>query len=344
MILGGHAHGASSNAVFVLTVNEDGTHGGAGTHGGWCSLPSMPVCREGGVAVALVPDLQKVVAALRTVTSLTDFPPGLLPLMASYLGAERVFIAGGLCGDNFQETVECYALISRTWETGLPAMHSSRHGGRRGQAIGNRRLMVFGNGDGRPPSSGELTPYRVISFDAYHKCWTTLPSMIFARPGCCSAEWQGRVFVFGGFYTDPEFSCECYDPISNRWSFIASMKRPCYDAVAVSVPGLGILVMGGLIVSELRQLLRRSSLSQLVELYDPRTNCWTTMAWTLPQPLYNFVAHHIAGRIIIIGGGCDDRVTCAECWSLDLTPDAPSWISLPLLPVPTSNMASVIVP
>ena len=336
MVLGGRVDdGVSTAAVFAMTVNADGICGE------WTCLPPMPVSRQGGVAVALVPDLEKIVAEMRTVTSLTDFPPGLLPLMASYLGAERVFIAGGAYGDNLEDTIQRYSLDSGRWETkmaGLPAMDTLFHGSLRGQAIGNRRLLIFGNGTSRPRFEGELIRFRVTSFDAHKERWAALPSMIYARPGCCSAEWEGRVFVFGGFYDVPLFSCECYDTVTDRWSFIASMKTPRYDAVAVSVPGLGILVMGGSFASHTSHVWPTW---RTVDLYNPNTNCWTTMPWNLPTPLHNFVAHCIAGRIYLIGGVSDH--ICAECWSMDLTVDSPSWIPLPSLPIPTYQMASVLL-
>ena len=197
-------------------------------------------------------------------------------------------------------------------------------------------MMVFG---------GVKMAAACEAFDFVTNAWTALPPMSIPREDCCGTVWQGRppsfleegprAFVFGG--QNDSFasmsSAECFDPKLNRWSPIAPMSTARRSASAVSVPSRGILVMGG--------LARNWLVLQSVELYVPTDNQWFAIAWQLPKPLCDFVAHCMDGVLYIVGGMAADGLRTSDCWSMDLFAEVLSWSQLPPLPVALGGLASV---
>ena len=143
----------------------------------------------------------------------------------------------------------------------------------------------------------------------------------------------------GGYCHHASGDCEFYDSLLNQWTPIASMTICRKDAGAVAILGYGLLVMGGMDSA--------SDPLQSVELYDPLTNKWTTMTWTLPEPIYNFGAHCLDGILYLIGGSNWDGPT-TKCWSMNLaqclaSSELPIWSPISPLPVPVDLITSVAV-
>ena len=277
-------------------------------------------------------DHKSVLAAMREVAALVHFPPGLLPLIASFLPGQSIVLAGGFDHNGRNtSTALCYSQDTRQWRTDVPSMLTAHYGAAT-VAIGGR-MMVFGGG------MNAFEPLATCqAFDPDTNEWSALPPMSTPRILASAAVWQGRAFIFGGRKSNShrEFmsSAECFDPTANRWSAIAPMGIARVQAVALAIPGRGLLVMGG---------WNKCQLSS-AELYDPATDAWTVMTWQLPKPLYDFVAHCIDRVIYVIAG-------CAHCessrrldsWSMDLRAAVPMWS--PLSPPPTliTGLASTVL-
>ena len=311
----------------------------------WSALPQIPVT----ITIAFSPtacvlgtgaffmwvvlsqclgvDLELVLAAMRTVPNLTHFPPGLLPLMTSFLYGQSIVVAGGYDSKGIVlASAVCYSLHSRSWRTDVPSMTTPRCGSATVEMDG--RMLVFGG------MNATVFVKSCEAFDPTTNQWTPLPPMSTPREEACAVTWEGRAFVFGGFDGLTALSsAECFDPTTNQWSAIAPMTTVRRSAAAVVVPGRGVLMMGGITHNVLHS----------AELYDPVANRWTTMTWELPTPLYDFAAHYIDGVLHIVGG-CTLYGHCIrDCWSMDLNSTVPVWSSLPPMPLAVHPMTSVTV-
>ena len=70
-------------------------------------------------------------------------------------------------------------------------------------------------------------------FEKYHECSgnkIVLPSLLDNRSGFCFCSFMQKIYVIGGYRISQENihssinSCMCYDTISNKWNYIASMR------------------------------------------------------------------------------------------------------------------------
>ena len=292
----------------------------------------VPMCAKLAEKIGL----ERIVAAMRTVTALTHFPPGLLPLIASFLGVDFIVVAGGLdiLGNVLASTV-CYSLDSKTWRTVVPKMTSVRSAAT--VAI-DGRMMVFGGSD----ANGSVLA-TCEAFDPVTSEWKALPPMSTPRMCASAVAWEGRAFVIGGWNGLTVLSSvECFDPTLNRWSAIAPLTTARYLAAAVAVHGRGLLVMGGY---SNRHVNRDPPILQSAELYDPATKKWTAMRWQLRKPLSHFVVHCIDGVLYLVGGYTSDGPTNSEFWSMDLKAAMPVWSLFASLPIALQwlSIPSVVV-
>lgn len=98
--------------------------------------------------------------------------------------------------------------------------------------------------------------------------WSKLASMNVARYDFACAEVNGMIYVVGGCGMDGEsLSCaEVYDPDSDKWTVIESLRRPRWGCFACSFEGK-LYVMGG-----------RSNFtignSRFVDIYSPESRSW----------------------------------------------------------------------
>ncbi|KAG9147245.1 hypothetical protein Leryth_017992 [Lithospermum erythrorhizon] len=135
-----------------------------------------------------------------------------------------------------------------------------------GLVVLNRKLLVIAGyslENGNPCASED-----VYQYDSYLNSWTKLAKMNLARYDFACAEVNGMVFAVGGYGVDGEsLSCsEMYDPVSNKWTIIESLRRPRYGCFACGFAGK-LYVMGG-----------RSKFSignfKKVDVYNPEDHTW----------------------------------------------------------------------
>ncbi|KAM5568188.1 F-box/kelch-repeat protein [Rosa sericea] len=111
----------------------------------------------------------------------------------------------------------------------------------------------------------------VYHYDSCINRWSKLAEMNVARYDFACAELSGLVYAVGGYSTDGNIlsSAEVYNPETDTWTLIESIRRPRYGCFACGFEGK-LYVMGG-----------RSSFtignSKFVDVYDPKTHTWCQM-------------------------------------------------------------------
>ncbi|CAL5203695.1 unnamed protein product [Lathyrus oleraceus] len=108
----------------------------------------------------------------------------------------------------------------------------------------------------------------VYQYDSYLNSWSRLANMNVARYDFACAEVNGLVYIAGGYGVngDSLSSVEMYDPDTDKWILIESLRRPRWGCFACGLEGK-LYVMGG-----------RSSFtignSKSVDIYNPEKHSW----------------------------------------------------------------------
>nr|GMD41283.1 F-box/kelch-repeat protein At1g67480-like [Ipomoea batatas] len=150
----------------------------------------------------------------------------------------------------------------------LPQMPAPTRAGF-GVAVLNAKLVVMG-GYSMIDGSGSVSA-EVFQYDSCLNSWSKLASMNVARYDFACAEVNGMVYAVGGNGVDGEsLSCaEVYDPDTDKWRVIESLRRPRWGCFGCGFEGK-LYVMGG-----------RSSFtignSRFVDVYNPERQSWCEM-------------------------------------------------------------------
>ncbi|XP_077250307.1 F-box/kelch-repeat protein At1g67480-like [Tasmannia lanceolata] len=111
----------------------------------------------------------------------------------------------------------------------------------------------------------------VYQYDSRLNRWSMLAKMNVARYDFACAEVGGVVYAVGGFGADSESlsSAEMYDPDTNKWTLVESLRRPRWGCFACGFEGK-LYVMGG-----------RSNFtignSRFVDIYNAEHHSWCEM-------------------------------------------------------------------
>lgn len=162
----------------------------------------------------------------------------------------------------------------------------------------------------------------VYQYDSCLNSWNELASLNVARYDFACAEVNGMVYAVGGYGEDGESlsSAEVYDPDTDKWTLIESIRRPRWGCFACAFEGK-LYVMGG-----------RSSFtignSKFVDVYDPVKHSWCEMK----NGCVMVTAHAVLGK----------KLFCME-WKNErklaiFTPDENSW---KMVPVPVTGSTSI---
>ncbi|KAF2286504.1 hypothetical protein GH714_017426 [Hevea brasiliensis] len=180
----------------------------------------------------------------------------------------------------------CLALVPRPY---FPAMGAERKANGKLDCLGHRRQLLLPMpgpvkaGFGVVVLNGKLlvmAGYSVIDgtgsacadvyeYDSCLNSWSKLSNMNVARYDFACAEVDGRVYAVGGYGIDGDSlsSAEMYDPDTEKWTLIESLRRPRWGCFACGFEGK-LYVMGG-----------RSSFtignSKFVEVYNPERHTWS---------------------------------------------------------------------
>ncbi|MEW6252170.1 MAG: kelch repeat-containing protein [Planctomycetota bacterium] len=159
--------------------------------------------------------------------------------------------------------------------------------------------------------------------------YTLVASLNTARQENAGALLRGRAYAVGGLGSGNSVldSVERYDPVSNRWSFVADLPLTRHHPGVATIEGRAglpdrLYVVGG--------YLDEFTAQQEVFAYDPDHNAWGRVA-DLPEPRAAGAAVAIGGLVYFVGGlngaGQSSRTLfvydpAADRWSRG--PDMPS--------------------
>jgi len=161
--------------------------------------------------------------------------------------------------------------------------------------------------------------------------WTTRPSLHRARAAHDVATVDGRIFVFGGFDTDP---VEILDSVEARrrqgdeaWFSRAHLPTARANLAAAELGGT-VYVVGG--------FDRNDAIRDLVEKYDPHTDSWTAGP-QVPTPRAAAATAGLGGLLYVAGGfvplanGDDEPTDSVTAYD----PRTEAWT--PVAPMPTAR-------
>ncbi|KAG5233181.1 F-box/kelch-repeat protein [Salix suchowensis] len=162
----------------------------------------------------------------------------------------------------------------------------------------------------------------VYEYDSCLNSWRKLASMNVARYEFACAEVNGKVYVVGGYGVDGDSlsSVEMYNPDTDKWILIESLRRPRRGCFAFGFGGK-LYVMGG-----------RSSFtignSKFVDVYNPEGRIWCE----IKNGCVMVTAHAMLGK----------RLFCME-WKNQrklaiFSPEDNSW---KMVPVPLTGSSSI---
>lgn len=197
--------------------------------------------------------------------------------------------------------------IDTVWEldpavgewTAKASMPTARSGG--GAAAVNGRIYVAG---GRPPRGGDFAVY-----DPAADGWTVLPDLPTGRNHLAVAAIDGLVYVAGGrfgggFNSERTDVLEVFDPRTGTWSTRAPLPAPQGGVASVEANGCLFVIGGEGNYSDPR------GLSDNTEMYNPRTNSWTTLA-PMPTPTHGLIGGAFIDGVIYLPGGAVTQGTAS---------------------------------
>ena len=219
--------------------------------------------------------------------------------------------------------------------------------------VANGRLYLIGgnavNVGGKP-----VHPARVLEYDMATDKWTLKKPVPFGADHMAAAEYQGKIYVFGGqgpqkpnegpsgFPSDRAWE---YDPAADAWKALAPMPSRRTAAAAVAVGGR-IYLIGGVSYSpgtEWKPLGGQNPglTASTNEAYDPATNRWESRR-PMPTPRNHPAIGVVGGKIYVIGG----RLAAANIGGLlssntdvveEYDPAADTWRPMTKMPTPRSG-------
>ena len=212
-------------------------------------------------------------------------------------GQEMLYVVGGYDTQSREKlaSTEVYDPRTNAWKAG-PSMSTWRKWFGMGLLTtgGQERLYVCGGQSGHSDNSN------VEVYDPQTNAWTAAAPMIAGRKNPAAAVLttggQEMLYVMGGDSTNARVvvdSVEVYDPRTNVWTAVAPMptKRHALETAVLTIGGQEMLYALGGAGGRSNPGSKAS-----VEVYDPQTNRWTTVA-----PM-SHVRTHLAAAVLTTSG------------------------------------------
>ncbi|XP_051878526.1 kelch-like protein 20 [Pristis pectinata] len=199
---------------------------------------------------------------------------------------ELIVVAGGEDDKLILRCVESFDPVAREWKclSCLP-FAISKHG-----LVASGCTLYVAGGE-FPDGSASKEMWR---YDPCYDMWHKMAPMNVARSELGLVMLDGYVFAVGGWEgTSRLDSIECYNPHTNAWRFLESMKIAVTSPAVVALQGL-LYVAGGAVLED-------GDGMNLVQVYNPKTNTWSEVA-PMQIPRSGSVACVLQGKIYVIGG------------------------------------------
>uniref|UniRef100_A0A8C4NCK5 Kelch-like family member 5 n=1 Tax=Eptatretus burgeri TaxID=7764 RepID=A0A8C4NCK5_EPTBU len=179
---------------------------------------------------------------------------------------DRLYVVGGRDGLKTLNTVECFNPRNRCWSV-MPSMSTHRHG--LGVVVSEGPMYAVGGHDGWSYLS------TVERWDPHSRQWNYVASMSTSRSTLGVGVINGRLYAVGGRDGGSCLrSVECFDPHTNKW-------LPC-SPMLKRRGGVGVATFNGYLYAvgghDVPATQHNSRFSHCVERYDPKIDCWTSVA------------------------------------------------------------------
>ncbi|XP_069761585.1 LOW QUALITY PROTEIN: kelch-like protein 3 [Narcine bancroftii] len=199
---------------------------------------------------------------------------------------ELIIVAGGEDEKVVLRSVESFDPIGRVWNclSCLP-FAISKHG-----LVASGSTLYLAGGEYSNGSASKV----MWRYDVCHDVWHEMAPMNVTRSELGLAMLDGYVFAVGGWEGKSRLdSVEIYNPRTNTWRFLESMKIAVTSPAVVTLYGL-LYVAGGAVLED-------GDGMNLVQVYNPKTNTWSEVA-PMQIPRSGSVACVLQGKIYVIGG------------------------------------------
>ncbi|MFN2471751.1 MAG: Kelch repeat-containing protein [Gaiellaceae bacterium] len=235
----------------------------------------------------------------------------------------EVVVAGGVDAADTTARVDAYSPRTRRWRR-LPPLPEAMHGGMAAASAG--RLYVVGG------ATSKQLSYALYVLSG--RRWKPLKTMPRSRGAAGTAVIGNRLYVVGGVTyagsasgTVLATSMLAYDFRSGGWiDLVGPTPR---ENLAVAARGGLLYAIGGTTVGPGGNDITGDVTTDLVEVYNPRTNQWRKLA-PIPEARTRTAAVTVSGMIVAAGGQDNAFKPMASVYALD---DADRWRPLPRLRV-----------
>jgi PKD repeat protein len=206
---------------------------------------------------------------------------------ASVLDNGMVLVTGGSPGRNvdISQTAEIYNPATGFWRYTLSPMTTGRTS-HTSTKLPDGRVLIVGGLNGNILASAEI-------FDPKSETFTPTSPMFYAHTQHRSILLpNGKVLVVAGSTAQ----CEIYDPLADTWSPAGQLPYAATRLDAALLPDGTVIAAGGYNYPD------SGSPSAFVNLYDPTTNTWRSLAPMLVSRLDHTLTVLPDGRVLIVAG------------------------------------------
>ena len=242
----------------------------------------------------------------------------------------RLYVIGGYPSSRVsQRTVQVYDAGTDSWRLTTPLPDPVNHS--MGAAVAGVIYLIGGQrtAKGGPAEAGFSNA--VLAFDPKTERWTPRAPMPTARSGGNAAVLDGKIYVVGG--RPPRgHDFALYDPGADRWTRLPDLPTQRNHMVAAALNGK-IYVVGGRFGPGFR-----SELTNIVEVYDPATNSWST---GVPAPTVRSGINGIValGCLYVFGGEGNPKSDVGMFAEMEVfNPRTGAWRALAPIPVPVHGV------
>src|SRR5262245_6461817 len=207
----------------------------------------------------------------------------------------KIYFLGGYPGARItSDSVQVYDPQTDSWQLGSPLPVPLHH---TMASSANGRLYIIG-GEAGNPSGGQGFQNTTFMLDEEAGTWVPKAPMPTARSGGGSAVIDGKIYVAGG--RPPRGSdLAVYDPATDTWTALPDIPTQ-RNHLGVGAMNGKLYVAGGRFGGGVG-----SEMTDILEIYDPSTNSWTSGA-SLLSPRAGVTAAVANGCLYLIGGEGND--------------------------------------
>lgn len=305
----------ASTQLRATASYSDGTYVDVTERAAWSSSDPAIARVVGGTLIGVAPGVVTITAAWNGTSHTARVDVGVAwraagELLAPRAGAEAVALKDGRVlvmgseafGTNYTLTTEVFDPATR--RSVAAESWTRRRRDFTATLLDDGRVLVAG-GYANDAQGQVVNDASAILFDPASLAWSDAASMANARSAHTATLLpDGRVLVVGGAPTT-----EIYDPAANRWTATAPLPKPRTEHTATLLRDGRVLVFGGFDGGTGGSFTSSLTPTNRVELFDSRTETWTTAAPLPRSSRYGHTATLLPdGRVLVAGGSAYNDV------------------------------------